>query len=163
MPTPFVVSLSKPAFPPQASLQAILPTLLLICGETASAEGYFPPPRVVGKGAKPPAKVAVQALGSQGMPFKKKSSVSGSLISSTPAQRASLHASMLENMYLEVEAKSNPSYKFTMIRQMTYLKNRSQSAQGQQECQAPTIWCIPTLSHERNWDSPEKQLAQEER
>lgn len=56
---------------PHASLQAILPTLLLIRGETASVGSRFPPPRVVGIGAKFPTKITVQALGSQGMQFLK--------------------------------------------------------------------------------------------
>lgn len=56
---------------PHASLQAILPTLLLNRGETASVGSHFPPPRVVGIGAKFPTKIIVQALGSQGMQFFK--------------------------------------------------------------------------------------------
>lgn len=56
---------------PQVSLQAILPTLLLLCGETASVGGHFPPPRVVGIGAKLPTKIIVQALESRGMPIFK--------------------------------------------------------------------------------------------
>lgn len=53
--TSFVVSVSKPAFPPSIS-PVILPTLLLICGETARAGSDIPPPRVVGMGQSFPPK-----------------------------------------------------------------------------------------------------------